>query len=374
MKDGHMWKSVRGWLHADVDSLIAGDAKWDSATEAKCGDGFRLATLKDYYNTDFEYMEHSEAINQYMYQYMSGNEMGVAYMIPSVKDDTDGMTINQITGGSSFWGQLRLRLVIMTPLRGPPGDGVWRRGGAYDSVTSIPYRYDHETIMGGHLVACISDTIYGAKPSIDTVSLIKMDTIYNVDTIRINQVDTVYKMDTVSLIKTDTVTLNREIHDTVMVVDSHTIVDTSVVVRYDTIVKLNTDTVRITDTVDIVTHDTVNTCRDGTLGQYYEKLSKAKGTYSNTGLTIVEMEPEVSPSVEVQTDSYVEIQAYVYDNLGVAVSSRKYTLRPSARQYIAFGGYSDSGLKVPSGVYLMRIVSRHNDAISNNVYRIGISD
>ena len=372
MKDGHMWKSVI-ISYSNLDSAAAGDTKWDSVIGARCGDRFRPATLKDYYNTDFEYIEHSTVVGTVV-----GGASG--YIMPSTSADTDSANVADCRGTfcpwpASLYGvNIGVHLVIdIGYLRFGYG-GLTSKDNIRDSIATIPFGHGFETITGGHLVACISDTMYGTKPSIDTVSLIKMDTIYNVDTIRINQVDTVYKMDTVSLVKTDTITLNREIHDTIVVVNPHTIVDTSVVVRYDTIVKLNTDTVRITDTVDIVTHDTVNTCRDGTLGQYYEKLSKAKGTYSNTGLTIVEMEPEVSPSVEVQTDSYVEIQAYIYDNLGVAVSSRKYTLRPSARQYIAFGGYSDSGLKVPSGVYLMRIVSRHNGAISNNVYRVGISD
>lgn len=373
MKDGHMWKSVAGVWYTTVDSLIAGDAKWDSVTGAKCGDGFRLATLKDYYNTDFEYMEHSEAIDRYMARMNSG--VGVAYTIPSVKDDTDGMTVSQIMGGFSFWGRLRLRLVITTPLRSPTGNGVWQRGGTYDSITSIPYSYGHETIVGGgHLVACISDTIYGAKPSQDTIILVKTDTILKVDTTITVKVDTIHKVDTISLIKTDTVTLNREIHDTIMVASPHIIVDTLAVVRYDTIIKINTDTVTTTDTVDITIHDTVNTCHDETLGRYHERLFMSKGTYSNTGLAIVGTAPKASPSVEVQTDSYVEIRVYVYDNLGAAVSSGEYTLKPSSRQYITFGGYSESGAKVVSGVYLMRIVSKHNGSISNNVYRVGISD
>lgn len=207
------------------------------------------------------------------------------------------------------------------------------------------------------------DTLYLA---LKTDTIVKRDTVIKKDTIRIVKVDTVKKVDTIyqSVLR---------IHDTLTLTDLQIVIDTLRLIQHDTIFKTITDTLHMIDTFNVVIHDIVNTCKDGTFAKYSEKLFKSIGSSTNDmPITISEISGN-SPSVEVETNSDISVEVYVYDNLGVAVTSGTYVIKSSInKQYVSFNGYTKNGAKVPNGVYLMRIVSGHNNMISNNVYRIGI--
>ena len=207
------------------------------------------------------------------------------------------------------------------------------------------------------------DTLYLAL-KIDTV--IKRDTVVKKDTIKVVKVDTVKKVDTVyqSVLK---------IHDTLTLTNLQIIIDTLKLIQHDTIIKTITDTLHKIDTFNIIQHDTVNTCKDGTFAKYSEKLFTSIGSSTNDNPITISERSGNSPSVEVETNTDIDVEVYVYDNLGVAVTSGTYVIKSSTnKQYINFNGYAKNGTKVLNGVYLMRIVSGHNNMISNNVYRIGI--
>lgn len=207
------------------------------------------------------------------------------------------------------------------------------------------------------------DTLYLAL-KIDTV--IKRDTVVKKDTIKVVKVDTVKKVDTVyqSVLK---------IHDTLTLTNLQIIIDTLKLIQLDTIFKTIIDTLHKIDTFNIIQYDTVNTCKDGTFAKYSEKLFTSIGSSTSDNPITISERSGNSPSVEVETNTDVEVEVYVYDNLGVAVTSGTYVIKSSTnKQYIKFNGYAKNGVKVPNGVYLMRIVSGHNNMISNNVYRIGI--
>jgi hypothetical protein len=209
----------------------------------------------------------------------------------------------------------------------------------------------------------VHDTLYLA---LKTDTLIKRDTIIKKDTVRLVKTDTIKKTDTVYQSV-------KYVHDTLTLTNLQILIDTLKLIQHDTIFKTITDTLRKIDTFNIIQHDTVNTCNDGTFAKYSEKLFTSIGSSTNGNpVTISEISGN-SPSVEVETNADVVLEVYVYDNLGVAVTSGTYTIKSSTnKQYVSFNGYTKNGAKVPNGVYLMRIVSGHNNMISNNVYRIGI--
>jgi hypothetical protein len=207
------------------------------------------------------------------------------------------------------------------------------------------------------------DTIYLA---LKTDTIIKIDTVIRKDTIKVVKVDTIKKVDTVyqSVLK---------IHDTLTLTNLQIIIDTLKLIQHDTIIKTITDTLHKIDTFNIIQHDTVNTCKDGTFAKYSEKLFASIGSSTSDNPVTISERSGNSPSVEVETNTDIDVEVYVYDNLGVAVTSGTYVIKSSTnKQYIKFNGYAKNGVKVPNGVYLMRIVSGHNNMISNNVYRIGI--
>lgn len=207
------------------------------------------------------------------------------------------------------------------------------------------------------------DTLYLA---LKTDTIIKRDTVIKKDTIKVVKIDTIKKVDTVyqSVLK---------IHDTLTLTNLQIIIDTLKLIQHDTIIKTITDTLRKIDTFNIIQHDTVNTCKDGTFAKYNEKLFTPIGSSTTANPITISERSGNSPSVEVETNTDIDVEVYVYDNLGVAVTSGTYVIKSSTNnQYISFNGYAKNGVKVPNGVYLMRIVSGHNNMISNNVYRIGI--
>lgn len=207
------------------------------------------------------------------------------------------------------------------------------------------------------------DTLYLA---LKTDTLVKRDTIIKKDTIRILKIDTIKKTDTVyqSVLK---------IHDTITLTNLQIVIDTLKLIQHDTIFKTLTDTLHKIDTFNIIRHDTLNTCKDGTFAKYSEKLFTTIGPSTNDNPITISERTGNSPSVEVETNTDIEVEVYVYDNLGVSVTSGTYIIKSSTnKQYVSFNGYAKNGMKVPNGVYLMRIVSGYNNMISNNVYRIGI--
>lgn len=207
------------------------------------------------------------------------------------------------------------------------------------------------------------DTLYLA---LKTDTLIKRDTIIKKDTIKIVKVDTIKKTDTIYQSV-------KYVHDTLTLTNIQIVIDTFKLIQRDTILKTITDTLRKIDTFNIIQHDTVNTCKEGTFAKYSEKLFTTIGPSTNDNPITISERTGNNPSVEVETNTDIEVEVYVYDNLGVAVTSGTYVIKSSTnKQYVSFNGYAKNGAKVPNGVYLMRIVSGHNNMISNNVYRIGI--
>lgn len=209
----------------------------------------------------------------------------------------------------------------------------------------------------------VHDTVYLA---LKTDTLIKRDTIIKKDTVRLVKIDTIKKIDTVYQSV-------KYVHDTLTLTNLQIVIDTLKLIQHDTISKTVTDTLHKIDTFNIIQHDTLNTCNDGTFAKYSEKLFTSIGSSTNDKPVTISETSGNSPCVEVETNTDIEVEVYVYDNLGVAVTSGTYTIKSSTnKQYISFNGYAKNGAKVPNGVYLMRIVSGHNNMISNNVYRIGI--
>jgi hypothetical protein len=201
----------------------------------------------------------------------------------------------------------------------------------------------------------------------DTLYLaLKTDTVIKKDTIKVVKVDTIKKVDTVYMNV-------LKIHDTLILTNLQIIIDTLKLIQHDTIIKTITDTLHSIDTFNTIQHDTVNTCKDGTFAKYSEKLFTSIGSSTSDNPVTISERSGNSPSVEVETNTDIDVEVYVYDNLGVAVTSGTYVIKSSTnKQYINFNGYAKNGVKVPNGVYLMRIVSGYNNMISNNVYRIGI--
>jgi hypothetical protein len=209
----------------------------------------------------------------------------------------------------------------------------------------------------------VHDTLYLA---LKTDTLIKRDTIIKKDTVRLVKIDTIKKTDTVYQSV-------KYVHDTLTLTNLQIVIDTIKLIQHDTVLKTITDTLRKIDTFNVIQHDTVNTCNDGAFAKYSEKLFTSIGSSTNDKPVTISETSGNSPSVEVETNTDIEVEVYVYDNLGVAVTSGTYTIKSSTnKQYVSFNGYAKNGVKVPNGVYLMRIVSGHNNMISNNVYRIGI--
>lgn len=366
MKDGHMWKTVQinAYLQSSgnvYDSLTLFDSKWDSILNSKCGENYRPATLGDYWSTQFEYMEHIGIL-----YYYAGTNMGVGqapYQMVSTSTDT-------IVGGWNQYKSFTKRLTIEPKLANLPVNQYTTAGySKYDSVNNIPFNHYQQIIAMQPTVniACVS--IKEVKPrTVDTVTntLHVTDTTYIVDTLRITIHDTLKVHDTLHA-------LPVVLHDTVKLIDVRIVIDTLKLIQHDTIFKTIIDTLRKIDTFNIIQHDTINTCYDGTFAKYSEKLFTSIGSSTNNNPITISETSGNSPSVEVETNTDIEVEVYVYDNLGVAVTSGTYTIKSSTnKQYISFNGYAKNGVKVPNGVYLMRIASGHNNMISNNVYRIGI--
>lgn len=367
MKDGHKWKTIQINAYYQisgtvVDSLMLFQEHWDSVLGAKCGEDYHPATLADYWNTQFEYMEHMGMLYQY-----AGTQMGVGqgvYQMPSLSTDT-------VVGGFNYYSKFIKRLTIEARLATLPVNNYSAAGFTkYDSINNIPFNHYMQSIVMQPSVniACISNELFNNN-------LLIIDTIKKIDTVF--KIDTLVEKDTIKILKVDTLkifeTINETIHDTIKLTTVRTINDTITVIQRDTVFKTITDTLHLIDTLNVVIHDTVNTCKDGTFAKYSEKLFKSIGSYTNDmPITISEISGN-NPSVEVETNSDISVEVYVYDNLGVAVTSGTYVIKSSInKQYVSFNGYAKNGVKVPNGVYLMRIVSGHNNMISNNVYRIGI--
>lgn len=191
------------------------------------------------------------------------------------------------------------------------------------------------------------------KNTNDTIT----NTIY--DTIKITNYDTI-KQNTIQTIR-DTIVIK----DTLVINNIKTIIDTV----------LKKDTIHIVDTFNIVDNDTINTCKLGTFNRYFERLVISKGKSIIKEPITIDFEKSISPSIEVETNEDVNVEVYVYDNLGVSVTQGIYKIKASTqKQYINFNGYSKHGSKVSNGVYLIRVISEHNNMISNNLYRVGISN
>lgn len=220
-----------------------------------------------------------------------------------------------------------------------------------------------------------------AGPSYYFAGTVSYDTVYissKTDTLVLH--DTLTVFDTITVIKRDTVQKitygdTLKIHDTLERISLAFVYDTINVTKIDTVIKKILDTIRITDTIEKIKHDTLNGCVEGRFINYFEKLYTAKGQSTQNSAITIEPSSGNSPSIEVETNADVNVEVYIYDNLGVAVASGVYTVKASTtKQYITFNGYSKNGSRVPNGVYLMRVVSEHNNMISNNVYRVGINN
>lgn len=236
------------------------------------------------------------------------------------------------------------------------GDGM-QGGGGYKTYSWKNVGDRCSTIVlegyeeGLYLSKEVSFTISNKR--FDTIS--KIDTISIFDTIQTKVVDTVYKNlhDTIVVIKNTTTLL----HDTVKIVD--------------TITQHLLDTMYVIDTV----FDAINTCRLGSFSKYNERLYNSKGESKSGNPITIESQSVNVASVEIETNESVDVEVFVYDNLGVSVTSGLYVLKASdEKQYINFNGYSKNGSKVSDGVYLIRVVSKHNNSISNNIYRVGIEN
>ena len=366
MKDGHMWKTVQINTYYQssgnvYDSITLLDTKWDSIISSKCGEDSRPATLGDYWNTQFEYMEHIGML--YYYANINLYVGQAPYQMASTSTDT-------IVGGWNQHKTVTKRLTIEPRLANLPVNEYSTAGyNKYDSVNHIPFNhYQLITALQPSVnIACVS--IKEVKPrTVDTVTntVHVTDTTRIVDTLRITIHDTVKVHDTIP-------SPPAVLHDTIKLVDIKIVRDTLKLIQLDTIFKTIIDTLHKIDTFNIIQYDTVNTCKDGTFAKYSEKLFTHIGSSTNDNPITISERSGNSPSVEVETNTDVEVEVYVYDNLGVGVTSGTHVIKSSTnKQYVSFNGYANNGVKAPNGVYLMRIVSGHNNMISNNVYRIGI--
>lgn len=189
------------------------------------------------------------------------------------------------------------------------------------------------------------------KSKSDTVVTKITDTITDIDTIIVKSIDSIIVR------KTDTVT----IIDTLVYHDTSNIVTTYPII--------------IMDTINNYIHDTISICEYNKIAVWSQRLYRSKGKSDQTQAITLETEPGISPSVEFETSENVQVNVYIYDNLGTYVTSGRFEILPSRhKQYLKFNGLSKYGSEVVDGVFLMRVITHHNGNTSNTVYSVGISN
>lgn len=211
------------------------------------------------------------------------------------------------------------------------------------------------------------------KPTIS-----KIDTVTRKDTINI------IKKDTVNIIKTDTIKTVKTVRDTTVL---HTLVHDTIKINVpfkDTVIK----NVYKIDTLKL--KDTVSSCKIDPTYTYYTLYNSKHMLPTMRGIQLFESNDSITwkngsdnktqndftktVSIKIEANTVLDIAVYIYDNTGVFVNSfeGKINTKSNNVKYLTWGGMTAGGKRVVDGVYVIRVLIRDGNRIANNVYKVGV--
>lgn len=219
---------------------------------------------------------------------------------------------------------------------------------------------------------------------VDTLTLIKTDTIFKIDYVTKKDTISIIKKDTVNIIKTDTIKTVKTVRDTITL---HTLVHDTIKINVpfkDTVIK----NVYKIDTLKL--NDTVNSCKIDPTYTYYSLYNSKHMLPTMRGMQLFESNDSITwkngsdnktqndftktVSIKIEANTGLDISVYIYDNTGVFVNSFEGKINPKSNnvKYLTWGGMTADGKRVVDGVYVIRVLIRDGNRIANNVYKVGV--